>query len=393
MAVDSATATPDTALFTDPVCGMKVPEDAPLQCEHDGETYRFCSAACLERFEAGPETYLEPSGPQSAAEVRGNHAATASPCRGEERAGQAQPHPRSGAEGTSYLCPMCPEVQEAAPGACPSCGMALEPATPSGPATRTEYTCPMHPEVVQDGPGTCPKCGMALEPRTVTIDDAPDPELVDMSKRFWVSAALALPVLVLAMVADLAPGWLPAWLSMRTIQWVQLSLATPVVLWGGWPLLVRGWRSVQTWNLNMFTLIGLGVSVAWGYSLIALLLPSLFPATMRMADGTVPVYFEAAAVITALVLLGQVLELRARGSTNQALRMLLGLAPKTARLVRDDGTEVDVPLTRSKPRTCCGFALARRCPWTASWSPATVRWTSRWSPVSRCRWSNRTAIG
>jgi Cu+-exporting ATPase len=185
---------------------------------------------------------------------------------------------------------------------------------------------------------------MALEPRTVTIDNAPDPDLVDMSKRFWVSAALALPVLVLAMVADLAPGWLPAWLSMRTIQWVELSLATPVVLWGGWPLLVRGWRSVQTWNLNMFTLIGLGVSVAWGYSLIALLLPSLFPSTMRMADGTVQVYFEAAAVITALVLLGQVLELRARGSTNQALRMLLGLAPKTARLVRDDGNEVDVPL-------------------------------------------------
>jgi Cu+-exporting ATPase len=185
---------------------------------------------------------------------------------------------------------------------------------------------------------------MALEPRTVTVDDAPDPELLDMTKRFWASAALALPVLVLAMVADLAPGWLPAWLSMRMVQWIELLLATPVVLWGGWPLLVRGWRSVQTWNLNMFTLIGLGVSVAWGYSLIALLFPWLFPPGMRAADGTAHVYFEAAAVITALVLLGQVLELRARGSTNAAIRLLLGLAPNSARLVRDDGSEVDVPL-------------------------------------------------
>ena len=211
-----------------------------------------------------------------------------------------------------------------------------------------EYTCPMHPEIVQDHPGSCPKCGMALEPRTVAADE-PDGELIDMTRRFRVSAALALPVLVLAMVADLAPGWLPAWLPMRTVQWIEFGLATPVVLWGGWPLLVRGWWSVLSWNLNMFTLIGLGMAVAWGYSLVALLAPPLFPPTMRMADGTVHVYFEAAAVITALVLLGQVLELRARGATNAAIRLLLGLAPNTARLVRDDGTEVDVGLDRVQP--------------------------------------------
>jgi P-type Cu+ transporter len=227
--------------------------------------------------------------------------------------------------------------------------MALEPETPTAPTTRTEYTCPMHPEVVQHGPGTCPKCGMALEPRTVTAEAAPEPELIDMTRRFWLSAALALPVLVLAMTADLAPGWLPAGLSMRAVQWIELVLATPVVFWGGWPLLVRGWRSVLTWNLNMFTLIGLGVTVAWGYSVVALLFPGLFPASMRMAHDTVPVYFEAAAVITTLVLLGQVLELRARGSTNAAIRLLLGLAPNNARLVRDDGTEVDVALDQVQP--------------------------------------------
>ncbi|MCF7977817.1 MAG: copper-translocating P-type ATPase [Chromatiaceae bacterium] len=207
----------------------------------------------------------------------------------------------------------------------------------------------MHPEIVQDGPGSCPKCGMALEPRTVAADAGPDPELIDMSRRFWGSAALALPVLLLAMVADLAPGWLPAWLSMRAVQWIELVLATPVVLWGGWPLLVRGWRSVATWNLNMFTLIGLGVSVAWGYSLVALLAPQLFPPSMRLADGSVPVYFEAAAVITALVLLGQVLELRARSSTNAAIQLLLGLAPNSARRARDDGSEEDIPLDQVQP--------------------------------------------
>nr|WP_323697116.1 copper-translocating P-type ATPase [Thiorhodovibrio litoralis] len=206
----------------------------------------------------------------------------------------------------------------------------------------------MHPEIVQDRPGSCPKCGMALEPQTVTTDENNE-ELIDMTRRFWVSTALALPLFVLAMVADLAPGWLPDGMTMRTVQWIEFALATPVVLWGGWPFFVRGWQSVLTWNLNMFTLIGLGVSVAWGYSIIALLFPQVFPSSMRMAEGTVHVYFEAAAMITALVLLGQVLELRARGSTNAAIKLLLGLAPNTARLVRDDGTEVDVGLDEIQP--------------------------------------------
>ena len=215
------------------------------------------------------------------------------------------------------------------------------------PATVTSksaiYTCPMHPEIQQTGPGSCPKCGMALEPTTVELEEDSS-ELDDMTRRFWVSTVLALPVFVLAMVADLVPAWLPDGLSMRTVQWIEFALATPVVLWGGWPFFVRGWQSVATWNLNMFTLIGLGVSVAWTYSMVALLLPEIFPAVMQMEGGLVHVYFEAAAVIVALVLLGQVLELRARSQTNAAIKLLLGLAPNTARIVRDDGREEDVPL-------------------------------------------------
>jgi Cu+-exporting ATPase len=203
----------------------------------------------------------------------------------------------------------------------------------------------MHPEIVQDHPGTCPKCGMALEPRTVTIEEE-NPELIDMSRRFRISAILAIPVFLLAMIADLVPAWLPQGLSMGAVQWIEFVLATPVVLWGGWPFFVRGWQSVKTWNLNMFTLIGLGVAVAWTYSVVALLVPQLFPPIMQMEGGLVHVYFEAAAVITALVLLGQVLELRARSRTNAAIQMLLGLAPNTARIVRSDGREEDIPLER-----------------------------------------------
>jgi Cu+-exporting ATPase len=206
----------------------------------------------------------------------------------------------------------------------------------------------MHPEVVQDHPGNCPRCGMALEPRTVTIEEE-NTELVDMSRRFRISAALAIPVFLLAMIADLVPEWLPQELTMDTVQWIEFVLATPVVLWGGWPFFVRGWQSVMTWNLNMFTLIGLGVAVAWTYSVVALLVPQLFPPVMQMEGGLVHVYFEAAAVITVLVLLGQVLELRARSRTNAAIQMLLGLAPKTARIVRKDGSEEDIPLDQVQP--------------------------------------------
>ncbi len=207
------------------------------------------------------------------------------------------------------------------------------------------YTCPMHPEVRQRRPGACPKCGMSLEPREAEADEA-NSELADMHRRFWVSGILALPVFLLATVADLAPAWPPAAVSPAAVQWIQFVLATPVVLWGGWPFFVRGWQSVVTRNLNMFTLIGLGVAVAWGYSLVALLVPSVFPPVMRHAGGTVPVYFEAAAVITVLVLLGQVLELRARSQTSTAIRLLLQLAPNTARIVRSDGSEEDIPLAQ-----------------------------------------------
>ncbi len=274
----------------------------------------------LAKFEANPQRYLD-SAP-----------------------GPAGPVP----PGTGYTCPMHPEIHQGTPGTCPKCGMALEPETPLLAETRVEYTCPMHPEILRDGPGACPKCGMALEPRTVAAEEKNE-ELIDMTRRFRVSAALSLPLFMLAMVADLAPSWLPAGLTMRSVQWLQFALATPVVLWGGWPFFVRGWRSLQTMNLNMFTLIGLGVGVAWTYSVAALLLPQRFPEVMRMEGGTVPVYFEAAAVITALVLLGQVLELRARSSTNAAIKLLLGLAPNTARLVRDDGSEADVGLNDVKP--------------------------------------------
>jgi Cu+-exporting ATPase len=222
--------------------------------------------------------------------------------------------------------------------------MALEPATSPQAVSRTEYTCPMHPEVVQDHPGSCPKCGMALEPRTVTVDEEESQELVDMRRRLWISAALALPLLVLSM-GDLIPGMSFAGLaSARTLDLVELALATPVVLWGARPFFVRALRSVVSWNLNMFTLIGLGVGVAYVYSVIAALFPDLFPASFHDADGQVAVYFEAAAVITTLVLLGQVLELKARSRTNAAITALLGLAPKTARRVNPDGSEEDVPL-------------------------------------------------
>ncbi len=206
------------------------------------------------------------------------------------------------------------------------------------------YTCPMHSEIKQKGPGNCPICGMALEPMVATADEEENEELEDMTRRFKVSTVLALPVFLLAMVADLAPSLLPAWLSMTMVQWIEFLLATPVVLWGGWPFFVRGYNSVKSWNLNMFTLIALGVGAAWIYSMVALLFPQIFPPKMQLNGGLVHVYFEAAAVIVALVLLGQVLELRARSQTNTAIQTLLGLAPNTARIIREDGKEEDIAL-------------------------------------------------
>lgn len=303
-------------MATDPVCSMTVSHDSEHHHEYEGDVYYFCSQGCHDKFSAKPESYLNKDN------------------LNDEPEGDVD---------AIYTCPMHPEVEQQGPGSCPKCGMALELKGIPAAATKTEYTCPMHPEIVQDEPGKCPKCGMALEPRTVTVEEENE-ELNDMSQRFWISAVLSIPVFILAMIADLAPGLLPQGLSMHTVQWIEFALATPVVLWGGWPFYVRAIQSVITWNLNMFTLIGLGVSVAWVYSMFALLAPGLFPPVMQMKGGEVDVYFEAAAVITTLVLLGQVLELRARSRTNAAIQMLLGLAPNTARIVYDDGSEEDIPL-------------------------------------------------
>ncbi|MCK9376965.1 MAG: copper-translocating P-type ATPase [Syntrophobacterales bacterium] len=246
--------------------------------------------------------------------------------------------------GGFYTCPMHPEVQQPEPGPCPKCGMALELAAPPPPLTRTEWTCPMHPEIVQDTPGTCPKCGMALEPRTVAMEEEENPELRDMRRRFLVALVLTIPVVIIAM-GHLIPGHpLEKLAGPEALGWLELALATPAVLWGGWPFFVRGVQSVINRSLNMFTLIGLGVAVAYVYSVIAQAFPGIFPASLRGPEGRVGVYFEAAAVIVTLVLLGQVLELKARGQTSAAIKALLGLAPKTARQLREDGTEEDISL-------------------------------------------------
>jgi Cu+-exporting ATPase len=306
-----------TPTVTDPVCGMEIlTSDAVGTHEYGGRTYYFCNESCLERFRENPKRYLEP--------IKDGDSTEAAP-------------------GTDYICPMDPEVRQPEPGACPKCGMALEPETVTAPATRTEYVCPMHPEVVQDHPGACPICGMALEPRTVTIEEI-NPELIDMSRRFWVGLGLTLPLVASAM-AELIPGDpLMRIVSPRLLGWLQLILSTPAVLWAGWPFFERGWRSIVTWNLNMFTLIAIGTGAAYLYSVVATIVPDIFPPSFRHSHGQVGVYFEAAAVITVLVLLGQVMELRARSRTSAAIRALLNLAPKTARRLREDGTEEDIAL-------------------------------------------------
>jgi Cu+-exporting ATPase len=244
---------------------------------------------------------------------------------------------------------MDPEVHQNKPGACPKCGMALEAAVPAIPATKTEYVCPMHPEIVRSAPGSCPICGMALELRVVSAEEKENPELTSMAGRFWVSVVLTTPVFLAAMSAYLPGAPLERLISPRALSWAELILATPVVVWGGWPFFVRGWRSIVNRSLNMFTLIGLGVAVAYLYSVVAALAPEIFPPSFRDASGQVGVYFEAAAVITTLVLLGQVLELKARSRTGAAIRALLRLAPNTARLVEEGGSERDVPLDLVNP--------------------------------------------
>ncbi|MEK6406371.1 MAG: copper-translocating P-type ATPase [Acidobacteriota bacterium] len=250
---------------------------------------------------------------------------------------------------TEYTCPMHPEVRQNRAGSCPKCGMALEALAINLPATKTEYTCPMHPEIVRDGPGLCPICGMALEPRTVTGGEEHNEELVDMSRRFKISLLLTIPLLLLAM-SELIPGQpVQHAVSMRLLKYIQLAFATPVVLWGGWPFFQRGWASIVNRSLNMFTLIAIGTGVAYWYSVIATFFPTIFPGSFRSHGDEVGVYFEVSAVIVVLVLLGQVLELRARSQTSSAIKALLGLAPKTARVMRDDGTEEETSLDLIKP--------------------------------------------
>lgn len=310
------------AMYIDPICGMKVdPDHAAGIVKHEGRIHYFCSDACRKKFEASPERYLA-------------HASTEMP----HDAGHL-PH----AEAVEYTCPMDPDVRQRGPGACPKCGMALEPADVTAPITRTDYVCPMHPEIVRTKPGHCPICGMALEPRTVTGEDV-NPELTDMSRRFWISLGLSAPILAL-MVSEMLPGQpLQQLFSGKIWVWFQFVLATPVVLWAGWPLFQRAWASIVNRHLNMFTLIGLGTGAAYGYSVAATLFPGLFPDSFRSHGGEMAVYFEPAAVIVTLVLLGQVLELRARSKTSSALKALLGMTPKTARVVYTDGREEDVPL-------------------------------------------------
>ena len=324
----------------DPICGMTVePDNAAGKHVYNGQTFYFCGQHCLAKFKEDPEKFLKSPASGHAAHGHGHvreHAA-------------AHSHRLDKTEQGTYVCPMDPEVRESKPGACPKCGMALEPAAPSAPAVKTEYVCPMHPEIVRPEPGSCPICGMALEPRTVTLEEEANPELVDMTRRFWLGVVLSAPIALLAM-SDMIPGQpVQRMVSPQLLNWLQLGLATPVVLWSGWPFFQRGWASIVNRSLNMFTLIAIGVGTAYVYSVVATLFPRLFPQSFRGHSGEVGVYFDAAAVITTLVLLGQVLELRARSKTSRAIKALLGLAPKTARLIRDDGTEVDVPLEQVKP--------------------------------------------
>lgn len=340
---------------TDPVCNMTVTEDSKHHTDHKNTTYYFCSEGCLNKFKNNPDQYLN-SDEQNTKQTSSHqdhhphehhsHEHHSHEHHSHEQPSPASSQPTGSASGTIYTCPMHPEIQQDHPGSCPKCGMALEPKEPVIPDEKTEYTCPMHPEIVQDHPGNCPKCGMALEPRTVTVDEEENPELKDMSRRFWVSLALSIPLLFIAM-GGMIPSihtWFSSLASPKTFKMLELILATPVVLWGGWPFFVRGWSSVINKSPNMFTLIAMGTGVAYLYSLIAVVLPGIFPDVFKDQNGIIEVYFEAAAMITTLVLVGQVLELRARSQTGSAIKALLGLAPKTARIVRDNGDEEDIPI-------------------------------------------------
>jgi Cu+-exporting ATPase len=316
-------------LEKDVVCGMSVePAKAVATAQYQDKNYYFCSRGCSEKFKADREKYL---------------ASGASP-RIMTDDGTRPGEPMVPSASTTYVCPMDAEVRQPRPGACPKCGMALEPDIALA-ATRTQWTCPMHPEIVRDAPGACPICGMALEPMTNAARQEENPELRDMTRRFWMSVLLGVPLVAYAM---LRMGPLAHLLTTHAGTWLEFVLATPIVLWCGWPFFVRGWASVKFRSPNMFTLIAMGVGVAYVYSAVATIMPGIFPPSLRGMHGRPEVYFEAAAAIIVLVLLGQVLELRARSHTSSAIRALLDLSPKLARIMRDDGSEYDVPLEQVK---------------------------------------------
>ncbi|MGA2376336.1 MAG: heavy metal translocating P-type ATPase [Candidatus Sulfotelmatobacter sp.] len=347
---------PAPRMERDPVCGMDVNSATAKHVhEHSGKNYYFCCAGCADKFKADPAKYLTLPPARSPGLVTLGAAKPGPLADHRLHPPEPQPSQQTSTTSRAYVCPMCPEVRENKPGACPSCGMALEPDVPVASA-RTEYTCPMHPEIVRPAPGACPICGMALEPRTLSASAQENPELRDMTRRFWVSVALTAPLMVIAMVTMLGYK-LAIHLGINSVEInlprLEFALATPVVLWGGWPFFQRFWTSLVNRSPNMFTLIGMGTGVAYGYSVVATLAPQIFPESLRAGSGNMSgypdVYFEAAAAITTLVLLGQVAELRARGRTSAAIRALLDLTPQTARLLDPDGSEKDVPLAQVKP--------------------------------------------
>src|ERR1022692_3203796 len=383
--VDIRNAAPSSgkAQAKDPVCGMDVnPATARYKTPYHGKEYFFCCAGCLQKFQANPEKILStPPKPMTmgsglvsiggpAAVAKTGVPNTSTPGTGEDARRSTATAPvaplasGSAKDTRAYVCPMCPEVRQIGPGPCPKCGMALDPESPALPASKTEYTCPMHPKIVRAEPGNCPICGMALEPRTVTIKED-NPELRDMTRRFWISLVLTAPLLAIAMGSMLWPQAfmgeigiergdrlvLTPWSSI--LPWLELILATPVVLWCGWPFLERGWASLVNRSTNMFTLIAMGTGVAYLFSVVATLFPQIFPASFRSMGNRPDVYFEAAAAIVTLVLLGQVMELRARSRTSSAIRALLDLSPKMARVMTTSGDgrddERDIPLEQVKP--------------------------------------------
>ena len=331
------------ATVKDPVCGMTV---TPGKARGGSATYGgrelwFCGPKCREKFVADPEKYPAPAG-------AGGTAPPPAPAPHVHPTAAAPPRPAAapqiGDATLLHTCPMHPEIRQPGPGDCPDCGMALEPALP---IERTEYVCPMHPDVVQQAPGSCPRCGMALEPRAATLGDD-NPELRDMTRRLVVAAAFSAPLVARSMAAMFGAAF-PAGLSPGARAWLELLLATPAVAWAGAPFFARGWRSIATRKLNMFTLIAIGIATAYGFSIVATLVPEALPRAFHDHAGGAALYFEPAAVITTLVLAGQVLELRARRATSSAIRALLGLAPKTAHRLDGSGGEHDVPLTSLTP--------------------------------------------